>query len=419
MLVSLPLFSEAQTNGSILESHISSHVSLHQACKEGNLGIVKYIVQHNQENIDSLDKLGQTPLMVAALFGKVDVFNYLLPHSNKLTMINENRNNILHLAAKGGSVTIVKRVLSLHVVSIESREHSEKTPVLMAARFGHREVLELLVDEGCNIKAVDGLKNNVLHLACVNGNLNTVSYILSKDFVDIDSKGYREQTPIMFAALHGHIHIFDFLLKKGCNVQLVNVRNENTLHLACVYRKDIIVKYILFHDIFGTEIKGLYGRTPIMAAAYSGCTKCFDLLLSKGSDLNAHDNFKNSILHWACFGGHVYMIKYIQFHGNMSLNVTHPDGFTLLMAAVWEGRLEALKFLLSKGADVKAIDQKGKNVLHYACERRMVEIVKYLLKLNLVDLNQKDRLGRTSLQFAKERGYNEIVRLFITHPVSK
>ena len=113
--------------------------------------MVKYIVQENQAKVASLDKMGNTPLMVAAMSGKVDVFNYILYHSKKLTNKNKNNDNILHLAVVGGSVRIVKRVLSRHVVSIESKEQYGRTPLLLAARHGHREVMELLVDEGCNV----------------------------------------------------------------------------------------------------------------------------------------------------------------------------------------------------------------------------------------------------------------------------
>ena len=369
-------------------------------------------MEHNQDHIDNLDTTGQTPLMVAALSGEVDVFKFVLCYSNKRNMTNEERNNILHLSVMGGSVNIVKRVLSLHAVSIESKGQDGRTPVLMAASCGHREVLGLLVDEGCNVKAVDNSSNNVLHLACMSGNLDTVDYILSKEFVDIDSRGYMEQTPIMSAALKGQLHVFEILLKKGCNVQLVDTRDNNILHLACIKRKDRIVKYILWHGIISVETKGVRGRTPIMLSARSGCRKCFDLLLKNGSDLNAVDNFNNTILHCASEGGYVHMIKYVHSRGKVSLDVTRPSGVTLMMIAAWYGRMKAFDYLLSKGGDVQATENKGNNVLHIACMRGRVEMVKHLLKLNLVDPNQRNHQGMTPLQIAEKKVFTEIVRLF-------
>ena len=97
---------------------------------------------------------------------------------------------------------------------------------------------------------------------------------------------------------------------------------------------------------------------------FSGRTKCLDQLVEKGCDLNAVDKFKDTILHWACFGGYVYMIKHVQSRANMSLDVTRPDGFTLLMAATWNGNIHAFDFLVSRGCEVKVTDNEGNNVLH-------------------------------------------------------
>ena len=374
--------------------------------------MVKYILQQSQENVDSLDKIGQTPLMVAALYGQADVFDYVLPLGNKLTAINEKQNNILHLAVIGGSLSIVKRVLSLNVVSIESKVHYRRTPVLMAARFGHREVMELLIDEGCNVKVVDKYNNNALHQACLKGRLNTVIYILTEEFIDIDSRGFRQQTAIMLAVITGHTHLFGLLLERGCNVHLANNEGNNILHLACISKHAHIVNTILSLGIINKDCKGFLGKTPILLAAYSGCTKCFDLLLSSGSDLNAVDRYKNTILHTACTGGHVNMINHIHFVGNLSLNVTRTDGLTLMMVAAFFGNMEAFDFLLSKGSDVKATNHKGENVLHFACKGRRVKMVKHLLRLNLVDPNQRNHKGRTPRQVAEEGGYNEMAKLF-------
>lgn len=68
------------------------------------------------------------------------------------------------------------------------------------------------------------------------------------------------------------------------------------------------------------------------------------------------------------------------------------------MFAAEQGRIDNVKLLIAKGANVKARDQYGKGILDYALTSLNFELVKWLVSnVEEIDVNQQDENGRTSL----------------------
>ena len=76
------------------------------------------------------------------------------------------------------------------------------------------------------------------------------------------------------------------------------------------------------------------------------------------------------------------------------------EGSTPLMLAAACGMIEAVNYLLDKGADPCIGDQLGRNSLHAASEGGNVAIITKMLSLGL-DVNSKDFAGCTPLKIAK------------------
>ncbi|XP_067654128.1 ankyrin repeat and SOCS box protein 1-like [Haliotis asinina] len=93
----------------------------------------------------------------------------------------------LYNASRHGDLESVKRILAAeHVVDINTRsEEWSWTPVMAAAFYGHRDVVEFLVGRRADESLLDSEGDNVLHLAYIKGHLETVKLILSLN-VDIN-----------------------------------------------------------------------------------------------------------------------------------------------------------------------------------------------------------------------------------------
>ena len=97
----------------------------------------------------------------------------------------------IHVASGNGDLERVRRILSAGDVSISCRLWS----MMWAARYGHMEVVELLVGEGADVSVLDRHCNN-LYWACVAGDVETVKFVLSLNVVDIDRRGRGSMTPV-------------------------------------------------------------------------------------------------------------------------------------------------------------------------------------------------------------------------------
>ncbi|XP_067654109.1 poly [ADP-ribose] polymerase tankyrase-2-like [Haliotis asinina] len=119
-------------------------------------------------------------------------------------------------ASYDGDLERVKRILSAGHVDISNRGGGLSwTPVMAAAVNGQRDVVEFLVGRGADLSLVDMGGNNVLHLACVGGDLETVKLILDLDVVDVNARNNYGKTAAHRARVWGRLRVLDFLVSRG------------------------------------------------------------------------------------------------------------------------------------------------------------------------------------------------------------
>jgi len=75
--------------------------------------------------------------------------------------------------------------------------------------------------------------------------------------------------------------------------------------------------------------------------------------------------------------------------------------------AAAKGDLEVINFLLVNGADINAVDAKGRTALHFAASSGRVRIVKYLINKG-ADIKIRDKSGRSAHFYAKKANYTKI-----------
>jgi ankyrin repeat protein len=88
------------------------------------------------------------------------------------------------------------------------------------------------------------------------------------------------------------------------------------------------------------------------------------------------------------------------------------DGGTLLKTAVLCRRVELMRLLLARGADVNQANDYGNTALHLAAGRGHEEIVLTLLSSG-ADISRKGYRGKTPLMDASLRGHVAVVRLLL------
>ncbi|XP_046349936.2 protein fem-1 homolog C-like [Haliotis rufescens] len=213
------------------------------ASQGGDITTVKYVLSQNIADINRGGKHQRTPVLMAAYYGNIEVFDFLVSKGGDVSSVDDKGDTILHVACKGGHVEMVKHVLSKDIVDINCRGRYGMPPVLEAAYYGHKEVFDLLVGKGGDVSSVDDTGDNILHAACEGGHIEIVKYVLSKDIVDINSRGGQRMTCVMKAAYYGHRKVFDLLAGAGGDVPRKGV--NSTIRVACRGRHLDMAKYVL------------------------------------------------------------------------------------------------------------------------------------------------------------------------------
>jgi len=171
---------------------------------------------------------------------------------------------MVYLAAKDGNVAKLKQYLGTRkhdeVKSIvHSRTHGA-TPLVMAAKNGHIEVVQYLV-EHCKAD---------------------VEYAGSVTF---DGETIDGAPPLWCAAAAGHLDIVKYLIGKAAFVNNTTLTNSTPLRAACFDGHFEIVRYLVDNNA-DIEIANRHGHTCLMISCYKGHVNIVNFLLEKGADVN-------------------------------------------------------------------------------------------------------------------------------------
>ncbi|XP_071115831.1 serine/threonine-protein phosphatase 6 regulatory ankyrin repeat subunit A-like [Haliotis cracherodii] len=383
---------------------------LHYASQGGNLGIVQDV---GCKDVNETDRYNKTPVSYCVERGHKHIFDTLLNTGGDLSVVDTDKNTLLHLASKGGNQAIVEHLLSSGMFDINAVNRDRRTPLLAAAFSGHTDICQHLIVAGADVHRQDYDGNDVVLVAAQTGNLHLAECVLSVkkrvDFVQ-DKHG---KTAAMWAAERGDADMFT-LMSKGCDLYVKDDKQNSILHFACTGGNVGIVESIVAQNNVDFNGRNICQETPVMRAALNGHKAVFDLLMSKGCDLTLVDVFGNNILHAVCDGGNVQIVEYIVSHNIVDINSTDYRGRTPVMGAVLKGHKTVFDLLVSKGCDLTVKDKNNDNILYAACDGGNVQIVEYIVSRNIVDINSTDYRGRTPVMGAMLKGHKAVFDLLVS-----
>ncbi|XP_048247999.1 uncharacterized protein LOC124126617 isoform X2 [Haliotis rufescens] len=397
---------------------------LHLACQHGHMSTVKHVKNVLKEHLSPDLYLKRyingrgvndwTPVMCAVAFGKEDILDYLTYEKNSIGLKKElksdfqlsdiNTNTVLHLACRFGNKSTVESLLPY--TDINTRGNNGQTPLMCALISERKETFDLLVSKKADITLTDDDNNSLLHLACQVDDTSLVVPIVPK--LDINCRGKHGWTPLMKAAVHGNMDVFQlFLYTVNVNLKLRDDNNNNLLHLACHGGNVSIVQQLL--PKFDINSRGNNGRTAVMFAVASGVESVFKLLVSQGADIRLRDDNNNSVFHLACIGGNISIVNHLLT--STDINCLGNHGRTPIMITAMVAEPALFQVLLTEKANITLTDDHKNTVLHHACQGGNYSIVNYLIQKFNIDASGKH--GWTPVMFAAYAGRKYVFDLLV------
>ena len=347
--------------------------AIHQAVNRGDVDAVAAILEKDESQLNVPDRLGLTPVNLAAFRNKIEVLEELIRWGADLNLGDHEGSLPLHNAAAGGAF----------------------------------EAVEYLLGEGVDLNVQDNNGMTALHFAVDRRKVQVAEFLIEIG-AELELKSTeRGFTPLAYAAQRGSLHLATLLVEAGADVDTRDRGDRTPLHHGNVE----IAKMLLAN---GADLHAADGggRNALFTAAF-GSPEYPRFLLEQGLEIGGDPSGKersDSALHFSILGGDPQTIT-LFLEAGAPLEARDRNGLTPLQLAVSRGVAAAVDVLLERGAAIDAtIPGFERTVLHLAAASGQTEVVRTLLEGG-ADRSAGDSRGKTALALAADYGHAEVAAL--------
>jgi len=381
----------------------------------------------------------------------------------------------LHCISYLGIAEVAIDLIKTKRWDVNKRDGAGLTPLIWAARYGHEEVVKLLLEQKHTQPDIPDriYGRTALSWAAGSGHEGVVMLFLSRSFVDLGSIGLRWEktphvmgilfrrkyvhperpdshgrTPLSWAAEGGRERVVKLLLqrkdvnpdgpdsdgrtplwwatrkeregvvkllleRKDVNPDRPDSDGQTLLRWAARNGREGVVKLLLERKDLSPDRSANDGRTPLWWAARIGCEGVVKLLLER-KDLspNKPDNDNQTPLLLAAVNGHEGVVRLLLERKDVSPDWPDNDGQTPLLSAAKGGREGVVNLLLErKDVNPDTPDNHGQTPLSLAASYGHEGVVQLLLERNDVNPDRPDNRGRTPLSLATRFRHTGVVKL--------
>eukprot|EP01052_Picozoa_sp_SAG31_P041892 SAG31_NODE_6481_length_2002_cov_1.243300_1_plen_329_part_00 len=159
---------------------------LHLAASRGHADVVATLLATSHRPVHAITQSGCTPLHEACYHGHAEVVEQLCLCRADLNKLDHAGRAALHLAAMNGCVAAVSKILEMsrqgHLRNqfdpVNGKSAQGRMPLHLAAAGGHDAVCAILLSNGAEVDAFDGLQMTPLELAGHAEHLSTVDLLI-------------------------------------------------------------------------------------------------------------------------------------------------------------------------------------------------------------------------------------------------
>lgn len=282
-----------------------------------------------------------------------------------MSMVKYSESTPLHFAVQEHQTRAVEDLLRANA-DVNSRDQRGITPLMVAARWGFADIINLLIQAGANINAkdranpVDYGRRTALYHACMTGRVGMVKLLLEHG-AEPDCLAQHGYTPLSTVIrIAGNREIVFLLLEHGASPSgpdgcweppITAAASNNDVHLV----KDLLDR--------GADPNRM-GQSGDLALCSTVSEECARVLLQLGARIDLRDGHgQTPLLQNVTIGSPKLIRTYI----NAGADVDAKDkyGYTPLMRLAELPRIEVADMLIQAGADINLIPVKNCTALDW------------------------------------------------------
>ena len=246
-----------------------------------------------------------------------------------------------------------------------------KTPLIIAVGNSYIDTAKILIENGANINAVDIEGWSALSYAVNNGDIEIAKLLLENKAKIKDELLIAIKSPIVESS----INMMKLLIDNKVNINYTDEDGFNPLNIAIESRDMELTKF----------------------------------LITNGANVNSLMQDGVSLIGYAIAQNNMDLLQMLIENG-ANVNYTNGDSWanTPLQTASRLGLDNVVRILLTRNADINAVDMNGNTALHTAALNSQLSIVKLLLEKN-PNLDIQNKVGNTALHLAVISGNINIV----------
>jgi ankyrin repeat protein len=331
----------------------------------------------------------------------------------QLTPIEQYKFNRRFLrAAQLGDLSKVEKLIEEGAcVDFKTKKYGE-TVLMQASRAGYVDIVKTVIGAGAEVKLRDKSGKSALLFASANDHEEIVKILISNG-ADVNASKKNNKTPLMYASENGFIGIVELLLENYADPTLKDQFDNSALSLALKNKHLKVVRILrgFLLEKYPNLINALFENI------HEGNVNRVLKAIETGVNVNVCNESSNTMLILTCY------------HGNEGHLMNERESFIAATRNGWRGfvknnganRMKIVNALLSKGADINAVNCTGETALMVAVFHGHLEYIKKLISANAL-LNIRSNEGETALGYAIERNSKyktkktrEIVNLLRAH----
>ncbi|XP_066578140.1 ankyrin repeat and SAM domain-containing protein 6 [Amia ocellicauda] len=212
---------EANGNNNNNKEESQDITALVTAAQHGHEAVVRLLLEWGADVNFSLKTTGWSPLMVAALSGKVSVSQQLVERGADPDHVNVLAKTAFEIALQLRQKDIKSYLDAITTVRPQPDDEKRRPDVFSALKLANSQLVREILDEDpaqVNLANADGA--SPLMIAAVNGQQDVVQLLVERS-ADIDKQdSVHGWTALMQATYHGNKDVVKYLLNQGADVNL-------------------------------------------------------------------------------------------------------------------------------------------------------------------------------------------------------